>query len=76
MEDAMGVNVKVDERWVEEARKLTGLQDESAAIEAVLKRLFDNSPAARRPIDEMLDLEGSDILRPDYDYKALREGRS
>lgn len=68
----MGINVVIDEALVAEARRLTGLTSDSAAIEEILRR----AAARRRPIDGMLELAGTNPLRDDYDHKALRAGNS
>jgi Arc/MetJ family transcription regulator len=67
----MGVNVHVDERLVEEAERVTGEHDREKLVARALRELVCRSS----PLQGMLDLAGSDILRDDYDYKALREGR-
>ena len=68
---AMGINVVVDEALLDQAEKLTGEHDRAKLVESALYELIKR----RSPIQGMLDLAGSDILRDDYDYKALREGR-
>jgi len=66
----MGINVVIDETLVAEAKRLTGLASDSAAIEEVLRRAATRS----RPLDGMLELSGTNPLRDDYDHKALRRG--
>lgn len=66
----MGVNVQVDEKLVEEAERVTGEHDREKLVARALQELVRRSS----PLLGMLDLAGSDILRDDYDYKALREG--
>ena len=67
----MGVIVTIDEKLAEDARKLTGLADATAAIEQVLR---DATAQKRSPLQGMLDLAGTNPLSDDYDYKALRAG--
>ena len=67
----MGINVTIDEKLAEKARTLTGLADASAAIEKILR---DASEQRLSPLQGMLELAGTNPLRDDYDYKALRAG--
>jgi Arc/MetJ family transcription regulator len=67
----MGIKVLVDEKLVEEAQKLTGLSDPQAAIEQIVRRATGTKTA----LQGMLELAGTNPLRDDYDYKALRAGR-
>ncbi|MFZ4805727.1 MAG: type II toxin-antitoxin system VapB family antitoxin [Hyphomicrobiaceae bacterium] len=67
----MGINVVLDEALVAEAKKLTGLATETAAIEQILR---EATARPRSALEGMLELAGRDILRDDYDYKALRAG--
>ena len=68
----MGVNVTIDEKLVEEVKKLTGLSADSAAVEAALRRLVVES--SKPPRKSMFDLVGKIQIRDGYDYKALRAG--
>ena len=65
----MGINITIDEKLVKEAKSLTGLSVDSAAVEQLLQRAIW---ARKRPTKDMLDLVGEVRLRDDYDYKALR----
>jgi Arc/MetJ family transcription regulator len=64
----VGINVVVDQALVEEARRLTGLENANDAVEAVLKRVV----AGRRKNKDLLDLVGKVEFAPDYDPEALR----
>ncbi len=66
----MGIAVTLDDKLVEEAKRLTGLDGDSAAVEQVLKAAL----AERGGSKSMFDLIGKVRLRDDYDYKALRAG--
>ncbi len=64
----MGTNIEIDEKLVAEARKLTGLGADGAAVEEVLRRLF----AGREMHADLLALVGKVKFQPDYDPKSLR----
>jgi Arc/MetJ family transcription regulator len=68
----MGINISVDEKLVEDAQKLTGLSDPQAAIEQIVRR----ATGTKTPLQGMLELAGKNLIRDDYDYKALRVGGS
>ena len=55
------------------AQEATGEVDERAAIEHAL-RDYVATKQAKSPLEGMLDLAGKDLIREDYDYKALRAG--
>ena len=67
----MGITVTIDETLAENARKVTGLADATAAIVQILR---DVTEPKRTALQGMLDLAGINPLREDYDYKALRTG--
>lgn len=67
----MTINVKIDEKLIEEAAKLAGEQDREKLAEKVFRAFIERGS----PIQGMLDLVGKVRLRDDYDYKALRAGR-
>jgi Arc/MetJ family transcription regulator len=67
----MGVNVTVDEKLVEEAKRLTGLASESAAVEQLLQRLF----AGRNKHKALLDLVGKVEFHEGYDPRSIRSSR-
>ncbi len=74
----MGVNVtvEIDAELLGQAQRLTGDTSSTHVVEQALNEMIRRRALKeRRPIDAMLDLSGSNILREDYDYKALREGR-
>ena len=67
----MDRTIEIDDALVKAAQDATGEADERAAVEKVLR---DATKTKRRPLDGMLELAGTDPLRDDYDYKALRQG--
>jgi Arc/MetJ family transcription regulator len=64
----MGSNVTVDEKLLEEVRTLTGLPDNSAAVEQILRRVL----AGRRSNKDLLDLVGKIQFCEGYDPRSLR----
>lgn len=64
----MGINILIDEKIAAEAREITGLADDSAAIEQILTRVI----AGRRKHKDLLDLAGKIDFYEGYDPKALR----
>ena len=64
----MGINVTVDEKRREEIRTMTGLPENSAAVELVLRRHL----AVRQKNRDILDLVGKVKFYEGYDPKALR----
>ena len=64
----MGVNVKIDEKLVAEAKKLTGLTSESEAVEQILRRVI----AGRRKHKGLMDLVGKIEFYEGFDPKNLR----
>ena len=68
----MGINVTVDETLIAEAERVTGEHDREKVVEHALRELIKR----KSPIQGMLDLVGKVRLRDDYDYKAMRAGKS
>ena len=68
----MGINVTIDEKLIEEIKKLTGLSTDTDAVEEALRRLVVESNKPQRK--SMFDLVGKIHVRDGYDYKALRAG--
>jgi len=68
----MSVEIRIDERLVEEAAKLAREQDREKLAEKVFRDFIER----QSPIRGMLDLVGKVRLRDDYDYKTLRAGRN
>jgi Arc/MetJ family transcription regulator len=69
----MGINISVDDVLLAEAMRLAGENDHQKLVEKALRELI-KSVRPRRPIDDMLDLAGTVMLRDDYNYKAMRAG--
>lgn len=67
----MDRTIEIDDELVKAAQEATGEADERAAVEKVLRQVV---ATRKRPLDGMLDLAGTNPLRDDYDYKALRAG--
>jgi len=65
------VNEEDNEKLVEEAERVTGEHDR----EKLVARALEEFVRRRSPLQGMLDLAGSQLIRDDYDYKALREGK-
>ncbi|MDX2258056.1 MAG: type II toxin-antitoxin system VapB family antitoxin [Hyphomicrobiaceae bacterium] len=68
----MGVIVKieVDADLLSTAQKLLDGTDEVRVVEQALREMIRR----RSKVAALLELAGSNILREDYDYKALRAG--
>ena len=63
----MPVNVTVDDKLVQEARKLGQHNTDKEAVDAALEEYV-----RRRGQLKILELEGTIDYDPDYDYKAER----
>jgi Arc/MetJ family transcription regulator len=68
MENAMGINVIIDDKLVAEIKSITGQSNDSAAIDQVLRRIV----AGRRKHKDLVDLVGKVEFHEGYDPKALR----
>ena len=62
-------NIVMDDELVTEAMKLADIKTKREVVDAALREFV----AHRKRLD-LRDLKGSEILRVDYDYKALRAG--
>jgi len=60
-------NVELDQGLVKEAQELAGIKTKRAVIHQALLEFV----AHRKRLD-LRELEGSDLLDPDYDHKASR----
>jgi Arc/MetJ family transcription regulator len=67
----MRTNIELDDRLIDEARRLTGLQTKKAVVEEALRVLI-----ASRRRRSLLDLEGKIRFADGYDHKTLREDRA
>ena len=63
----MRTNIELDAELVREAQALTRIRTKRELIHRALREFVDN----RKRLD-LRDLEGSDLLDSDYDYKKLR----
>jgi Arc/MetJ family transcription regulator len=64
----MGINVLVDEKLLAEARLATGIADDQAAIDQIVRRVV----CGRRKHQALLDLVGQIQFYDGYDPRALR----
>ncbi len=64
----MRTNIVIDDDLLAEAAELTGIRTKKELVHEALRTLI-----ATRRRKSLLDLKGKVQLRPDYDYKALRE---
>ncbi len=63
----MPTNLALDDRLIDEARKVGGHKTKKEAVNAALREYVQ-----RRKQLEILDLAGTIDYDPDFDYKALR----
>ena len=64
---SMRTNIDLDAELVREAQELSQIKTKRALIHQALEEFV----AHRKRLD-LRELEGSDLLDPDYDHKALR----
>ena len=64
----MGINVTVDSKLIDEAKKLTGLKSDAEVVERILQRYV----AGRQKHKDLLDLAGQIDFYEGYDPKDLR----
>ena len=65
----MRTNIDLDAELVREAQALSQIRTKRELIHRALREFVDN----RKRLD-LRDLEGSDLLDPEYDHKSLRAG--
>lgn len=65
----MRTNIDLDDALVEEAFRYAPVGTKKELVHLALKEFIEN----RRRLD-MRELRGAGGIRPDYDYKRLREG--
>lgn len=65
----MRTKIEIDDDLVGEAQALSGIRNKRALVHQALREFV-----ARRKGIDLRDLEGSDLLDPDYEYKTLRAG--
>lgn len=66
----MRTNIVLDEELVDEAFRYAGVRTKRELVDLALREFVENH--RRRDVRE---LRGKVNMDPDYDYKALREGR-
>jgi Arc/MetJ family transcription regulator len=64
-------SIVLNDQLVEEAMRLTNITNKRHLLELALRELV-----ASRQRPDLRDLFGTDLIAPDYDYKAARAGRS
>jgi Arc/MetJ family transcription regulator len=60
-------NIYIDEKLIEEAKKLTGLKTKKDVVNLALEELIKN-----RRRKNLLDIQGKISFVEDYDYKQMR----
>ena len=65
----MRTNIELDQNLVQEAQQLSRIKTKRALVHQALLEFVAN----RKRLD-LRELEGSNLLDPDYDHKALRQG--
>jgi Arc/MetJ family transcription regulator len=66
----MRTNIVLDDELVKEAFRHSNAKTKRELVDQALREFVENHK--RRDIRE---LRGKGLIRPDYEYKALREGR-
>lgn len=66
----MRTNIVLDDELVEEAFRYAGVTTKRELVERALREFVENH---RRK--DVRELRGKGLIRADYDYKRLREGR-
>ena len=66
----MRTNIVLDKELVKEAFRYAGVRTKRELVDLALREFVENH---RRK--DVRELRGKGLIRPDYDYKALREGR-
>jgi Arc/MetJ family transcription regulator len=69
----MDKTIEISDDLVKAAQDATGTSDEREAVERAVKG-FVEANRKKSALEGMLELAGSDILDPNYDYKAMRQG--
>ena len=64
----MRTNIELDQSLVQEAQQLSRIKTKRALVHQALLEFVAN----RKRLD-LRELEGSNLLDPEYDYKALRQ---
>ena len=64
----MRTNIELDQSLVQEAQRLSRINTKRALVHQALLEFVAN----RKRLD-LRELEGSNLLDPDYDHKALRQ---
>ncbi len=66
----MRTNIVLDDALVEEAFRHSSAKTKRELVDLALREFVEN-----RKRKDVRELRGKGLIRPDYDYKALREGR-
>lgn len=67
----MRTNIVLDDKLVDEAMKLSKARTKRELVDLALREMV-----AHRKRKNVLDLVGQDLIAPDYDVRAVREGMS
>lgn len=67
----MRTNIDIDDAIMREAMQAGGFKTKKETVEAALKLLAGRRSSQRK----ILELSGKVDFDPNYDYKAMREGR-
>lgn len=67
---AMRTNIVLDDELVKEAFEHSNAKTKRELVDQALREFVAN-----RRRKDVRELRGKGLIRPDYDYKALREGR-
>ncbi len=66
--------IDVPEDLIRDAMEVTGSSDEREAIQRAVREYVSEHRKSRSAIRGMLELAGTNPIRDDYDYKAVRAG--
>jgi len=67
----MRTNIVMDDKLVAEAMRLSKAKTKREVVDLALREMV-----AQRKRKNVLDLVGQDLIAPDYDVRAVREGMS
>ena len=67
----MRTNIELDEALVQAAFRYAGVKTKRELVDLALREFVENHQRK-----DLRELKGRVGIRPDYDYKALRQGKS
>ncbi|MGH8272673.1 MAG: type II toxin-antitoxin system VapB family antitoxin [Gammaproteobacteria bacterium] len=68
----MRTNIVLDDELVEKAMEYSHVKTKREAVNLALREYVDRRERTRR----IMEFFGSDVIDPDYDYKAARAGEA